>query len=46
MIWKSKTGKDQSPMTCMSNIYAHLTLMMVEKVKHSASTSKVWKEGM
>ena len=24
-------------MTCMSNIYAHLTLMMVEKVKHSAS---------
>jgi hypothetical protein len=33
-------------MTSMSNIYAHLTLMMIEKVKDSASTSEVWKKGM
>jgi len=46
MIWKSKTGKAQRPLTCMSNIYAHLTLMMVEKVEDSASTSEMWKEGM
>jgi hypothetical protein len=46
MIWKSKTGKTHSQMTCMSNTYAQLILMMVEKVKDSVSTSEVWKEGM